>query len=566
MSFFDGLPASDPPPEPLDDTLELGTYAPGSHEEFAPSHWFVPAQLAQVAEAGAGPDVRIMLTGWQVWPGSVTMRLSVFLRRIRAGGRTSPYGPPGSGALRCGLLLADGRKVTTLDGPPLPVAGPAGPTLRLSGGSGGAFHYELDLHLSQLPPAGVTQLVVEWPDEQVPETVTVVDAGPLRAVAGEVREIWPDAAPPGPRVADEPARGFLGLGPGPAVLLAQPSGPEPPQPWSPPVPDAARDDWELLAPFHWQDTGLVLARLESGADPGALVPGHDRATPLHLAAAHGGPVAVAALLERGAVVDAPDGQGRTPLWHAVCHGAGENAELLLRAGADAWTPQLGGRSPGRLALTCELAPLFAELPGAVPLTPGERAAQREADARAAVFRGVHTGGVSVAFVAGIDEAEAVRRLERDPRDGAVGPPDATAVPHDPGEAHRRVGVTGVIGGCVLLQPASYLLGTDAALDALSVGATAYGLYFDPSGGTFGTLSRDGRSELTEEIGLPPYGDEPEGHWHYRFWSWSRPQERYGAAELGYASAAAGLRVTDPRPVSGPPHRWVEIPAGSPLLA
>ncbi|WP_344574177.1 hypothetical protein [Streptomyces lunalinharesii] len=202
----------------------------------------------------------------------------------------------------------------------------------------------------------------------------------------------------------------------------------------------------------------------------------------------------------------------------------------------------------------------------MPLTPGERAAQREADARAAVFRGVHTEGVSVAFVAGIDEAEAVRRLGRDPHDGTAGPPDASAVPHDPAAAHRRVGVTGVAGGCVLLQPGSYLLGTDAALAALSAGATAYGLYFNPGGGTFGTLSRDGRTEPTEEIGLPPYGDEPEGHWRYRFWSRSRPQERYGAGALGYAAAAAGLRVTGPRPVSGPPHRWVEIPAGSPLLA
>ncbi|WP_438485668.1 hypothetical protein [Streptomyces sp. S186] len=191
MSFFDGLPASPPPPEPPDETLELSPYAPAGDEEFAPSQWFVPARLAQVAEAGAGPDVRILLTGWEVWPRSVTMRLSVFLRRIRPGGRSSPYGRPGGGSLRCGLLLADGRKVTTLDGPPWPAAGPSGPAFRLRGGTGGAFHHELELHLSQLPPAGATRLVVEWPEEQVPETVTVFDAGPLRAAAGEALEIWP---------------------------------------------------------------------------------------------------------------------------------------------------------------------------------------------------------------------------------------------------------------------------------------------------------------------------------------------------------------------------------------
>ncbi|UJB44192.1 ankyrin repeat domain-containing protein [Streptomyces sp. A1-5] len=577
MSFFDGLPASPPPPEPPDETLELRAYAPAEDEEFAPSHWFVPARLPQVAEAGAGPDVRIVLTGWEVWPRSVTMRLSLFLRRIRPGGRTSPYGGPRDGALRCGLMLADGRKVTTLDGAPLPTAGPPHPTLRLGGGSGGAFHYELELHLSQLPPAGATQLVVEWPDEQVPETVTVFDAGPLRAAAGEALEIWPDAAPPAPPApptTGEESRGFLTAGPGPAEILAPPPESEP-QPWSPPAPHPARGDWELLAPFHWRDTALVLARLANGADPQALVPGHPQETPLHLAAAHGSPESVAALLDRGAAVDAPDAQGCTPLWHAVCHGAEENAALLLRAGADAWSPQVAGRSPGRLALTCALAPLFAGLPGAVPLTPEERAAQRAADEQAAVFRGAHTDGASVAFVVGIDEAEAVRRLGRDPRDCPVLAPDADADPdatgpygfdaHDAEESHRRVGVTGVPGGCVLRQPSSYLLSTDRLLDALSVGTAAYGLYVNPAGGTFGTLSRDGRTALTEEIGLPPYGDEPEGHWHYRFWSWSRPKDMYGANELGYAAATAGLRVTDPAPVTGPPRRWVEIPDGSGLL-
>src|SRR5207237_1143210 len=82
-----------------------------------------------------------------------------------------------------GLLLADGRKVTTLDAAPWPTAGRSGPTLRLSGGSGGAFHYQMGLHLSQLPPTGPTRLVVEWPDEQVPETATDIDATALRQLA-----------------------------------------------------------------------------------------------------------------------------------------------------------------------------------------------------------------------------------------------------------------------------------------------------------------------------------------------------------------------------------------------
>ncbi|MFB7631252.1 ankyrin repeat domain-containing protein [Streptomyces sp. NPDC056149] len=568
MSFFDGLPASAPPSEPPQDTLELGPYAPGDDEEFAPAHWFVPAQLPQVAEAGAGPDVRILLTGWEVWPGSVTMRLSVFLRRLRPGRPPAPHGHPGDGALRCGLLLADGRKVTTLDGAPWPPVERRGPTLRMSGGSGGAFHYQLELHLSQLPPAGATQLVVEWPDQQVPETVTVVDAGPLRAAAGGVREVWPAAAPPAERAE---SRGFHTLATGPAAIMARPTEPEP---CTPPAPEPARGDWEFLSPSQWRDPVAVLARLEHGADPTALAPGSPE-TPLHLAAAHGSPEVVAALLEHGAAVDAPDDQGCTPLWGAVCHGSAAAAAVLLRAGADAWRPQLGGRSPGRLALTTALAPLFAGLPGAVPLSPQERAAVRDADERAAVFRGVRAEGSSVAFVAGVDEAETVRRLGSAWADGPAWAPAPGANPPAPDSwsldpygagAHRAVGVTGVPGGCVLLQPASYVLGTDPLLAALSPGATAYGLYVSPQGGTFGTLARDGRVELSEELGLPPLDGAPEGHWTHRFWSRSLPDDLYDASALAYASAAAGLRVTTPRPVIGPPRRWVEIPADSRLLA
>ncbi|MCZ0993206.1 hypothetical protein O1L44_08925 [Streptomyces noursei] len=342
MSFFDGLPASPPPPEPPDETLELCAYAPAEDEEFAPSHWFVPARLPQVAEAGAGPDVRIVLTGWEVWPRSVTMRLSVFLRRIRPGGRTSPYGGPRDRALRCGLLLADGRKVTTLDGAPLPTAGPPHPTLRPVGGSGGAFHHELELHLSQLPPAGATQLVVEWPDEQVPETVTVFDAGPLRAAAGEALEIWPDAAPPARRrrVRNRGVphrRPGPGGDPGPAARVRAAAV-------VPARPGPARGDWELLAPFHWRDTALVLGRLANGADPRALVPGHPRRPRCTW------PRPTAPRGRRRAPRPRRGGgrTGRTgphPLWHAVCHGAEGNAALLLRAGADAWRPQVAGRSP-----------------------------------------------------------------------------------------------------------------------------------------------------------------------------------------------------------------------------
>ncbi|WP_369245815.1 hypothetical protein [Streptomyces sp. R41] len=196
MNFFEGLIAPDPPDEPQPETQHrLGAYRPGEKESLPPADWFVPAQLPQVTELGAGPDTRIMLTGWQVWPGSVTLQLGVFLRTIRQGVPARPVhfggGHAGAGALRFGVSLSDGRRVTTLDGHPwpAPTGGPPRPTLQLGGGGGGGFHYQVELHVSQLPPEGPMRLEAEWPDQGVPETRTEIDATALRAAAAEAVRI-----------------------------------------------------------------------------------------------------------------------------------------------------------------------------------------------------------------------------------------------------------------------------------------------------------------------------------------------------------------------------------------
>ncbi|MFF3456014.1 hypothetical protein ACFYXH_17180 [Streptomyces sp. NPDC002730] len=91
------------------------------------------------------------------------------------------------------------------------------------------------------------------------------------------------------------------------------------------------------------------------------------------------------------------------------------------------------------------------------------------------------------------------------------------------------------------------------------------LYFNPKGGTFGTLSRDGVEVHHEEVGLDAYEESPDSHWLYRFWDWDKSTEMWDAHTLAYAADMAGIWVTDRRAVAGPPGRWVEIPEGSPLL-
>ncbi|MFD9220793.1 hypothetical protein ACFWDI_12460 [Streptomyces sp. NPDC060064] len=72
------------------------------------------------------------------------------------------------------------------------------------------------------------------------------------------------------------------------------------------------------------------------------------------------------------------------------------------------------------------------------------------------------------------------------------------------------------------------------------------LYFNPKGGTFGTLSRGGVEVHHEEVGLDAYEKSPDSHWLYRFWDWDKSTEMWDAHTLAYAADMAGLWATDRR--------------------
>ncbi|MGR6998158.1 ankyrin repeat domain-containing protein [Yinghuangia aomiensis] len=580
MGFFDGLVTPDPEPQP--ETRAAGSVldalsAPGGRrEQFPPENHFVPAWLEHHAEAGRGTDVRIRVNGWQVWRNSATLRLDVFVSRVPARGdhAAAPHNRSSAGGLRFGLRLADGRRITTLDGEAWPQASSAArPTLTVQPGMGGVFRYTMKLHLSQLPPEGELWLVTEWPDQGVPETWTELDGSAVVAAAARAVEVWPDIAPLEPGAAPQ-RYGMLRSGSASRMLLASPPLPQPYQPPSPPPVALDRGDWAEMPGQGFGNLVVVKSRLAHGADPDAVLGNGDSV--LHLAAAQRSGLVVAELARRVRSIEPVNAMsGETPLWAAVCRGHAEAADALLAAGAKPWTPVLGGRSAGSLALRTKLAPLFEDLSGCVPLTEAERAEQAAADAHAAVFKGMYTEGVSVAFVGGIDEEEAVHRLgstpERSPvLDLAAEPgPHGTGPggfdPHDWDTALRFLGVTGVDGGCVVIQPSGYRASTPAVLMALSPGGRAYSLYFNPKGGTFTHRSVDGADTGGGELGMSVREGAPELQWLYRFWDWDREPGMESAAHLAYAAAMAGLRITDATAVSGPPRRWVELPEGSPLL-
>ncbi|CAM5669180.1 ankyrin repeat domain-containing protein [Streptomyces fumanus] len=577
MGFFDDLVLAEEPVGERPVTAQLRPPGPDEGTYSPPVDRFAPALLPRHDVAGAGPETRVLVTGWSVWPRSVTLHLAVF-RKVRR--QSAPRGR--QSGLRVGLLLADGRRVTSLDGTvtrAVLIAGPAGTAateqavglIPLDPGLHHAhrslFKTDVDLYLPELPPLGETELVVEWPDEGIPETRTPVDAVALHTAAGRAVEVWPGLAEPEP---DDRLGWFATMEmSGPPGFLAPPltreqqeavrRAEEARQRYVP------RADWSGLASQDWADAALVRARLDGGAPPSAAV-GWRAATPLHLAAGEGAVEAVSAVLARGAEVDARDEEGHTPLWYAVRSMDADTVRALIAAGADVWTPQSERWSPGRLLLTTPLAPLVRDLPGAVELSAGEAAAVAAADALIAAFgeEPLWTEGLGICFVRGLAEDEVIRRLGADPaRCSVADEEDASFDPDDYEESLRHVGVLGVAGdpgGCVLTQD-GYLPSDDGVLRAISAGTAAYGVYFNPKGGTFGTLARDGEIVARDEIGIGPHASDPDAYWTFRFWQ-RRPAFPYGADLLAYACAAAGLRITDGRGAADRhgPRRWVPLPA------
>jgi hypothetical protein len=579
MGFFDDLVVAEEPAAEQDVLARLGPPGEDDGRYAPPVDRFAPALLPQLDVVGEGTEARVVVTGWSVWPGSVTLHLAVFRRTRRQGG-----GRRRQSGLRVGLLFSDGRRVTSLDGTVtrwFSFTGPQGdvqeaateqavglipldPGLHHSHRS--LFKTDVDLYLPELPPPGQAQLVVEWPDEGVPETRTPVDADALRAAARRALEVWPGLEPPDQ--GSSPSSFAMMEVSGPPALLAPPldrrqrealrHAEEARQRYAP------RADWQHMGYAEWSDAALVRARLAAGAPADARV-GWRGTTPLHLTAEKGSAEAVAALLPHVTDVDVRDDEEHTPLWYAVHSMDEATVRALIDAGADVWTPQAEPWSPGRLLLTTPLAPLVRHLPGAVELPPEEVAAQQAADALIAAFgtEPMWTEGLGVCFVQGLGEDELIRRLGTDPAQCPRTDPDhAPFDPADYDESLHYVGVRGVggtPGGCVITQD-GYMPSDGAVLRAISAGTTAYGVYFNPKGGTFGTLARDGEIVASDEIGIGPHDSDPAAYWTFRFWQ--REHEfPHGADILAYCCAAAGLRITDGRDaVDGQtPRRWVALP-------
>ncbi|MEV6523290.1 ankyrin repeat domain-containing protein [Longispora sp. NPDC051575] len=310
-------------------------------------------------------------------------------------------------------------------------------------------------------------------------------------------------------------------------------------------------NWSGLRWHGHIDVEEVRARLDAGADPHLA----HRARPLHTAAAYCPPDVVSLLASRVDDVDA-ESDGRTALWDAVYARRPDNVRALVAAGADPWRPMMSGWSPGRLSLA---GPTPLAAPARHPgLTPAETAAAEEGHRLTTAIGDLHSEGDSLACVAGVDAAEAARRLGGTPVEPAemdtLWEAWSVADWNDiEDEVIRYVGITDVPGGCVVLQQQGYLVDSPGILSRLSAGTVCYGMYANPKSGNQGSITRDGRSVGWD---LSPGGLPTAGY----------PAEEilasylYANNPVAHCAAHVGIRPTDARPFAGPPDLWLRLPA------
>ncbi|MBB2915495.1 hypothetical protein FHS43_006816 [Streptosporangium becharense] len=300
----------------------------------------------------------------------------------------------------------------------------------------------------------------------------------------------------------------------------------------------------------WTNLGLIRARLDARADPDSG--GYFYGPPLHTSAECGSPEVVAELARRVADVDA-EHEGRAALWQAIFANRPGNARALVAAGADPWRPMMNGWSPGRLSLATPAPDLFSLPDGKTGLSATETAAVAEARRLITALGRLDCDGFSLACVAGITAAEAVRRLEAVPADDA----DVEELMEDPWEDEDDslavIGVTDMPGGCVVFQPWAYNASTPGVMKRLSTGTVCHGMYANPKSGNQGAVARNG---VIEEWDTHPGGGSV---------SAGEPAEEilatylYHYQAVAYCFAGATLRPTDARSITDRPDMWLRLP-------
>jgi hypothetical protein len=208
MSFFPDVDPDQGEPEDLDGLTVLEPAWAGHPGDE------LPGTLPLAVELGRSASTVVHLEDVRAYSEGVVFRIAVRIRRTTVRERSRVLGQldithgRGSfhlalptGGLRWGFEYSDGRRVTTLDDSPwtmIPAdADPLDwtPARPVMDGASLPMHYggrwARDVWLWPLPPEGDLRAVCSWPDRDIPETTTVLDATAIRAAAADAHPLWP---------------------------------------------------------------------------------------------------------------------------------------------------------------------------------------------------------------------------------------------------------------------------------------------------------------------------------------------------------------------------------------
>ena len=150
----------------------------------------LPASVALDVVLAETPDVVISISAVEVYRNGVDLGIDVRTRGNVVAGAVGG-GFIGDEVL-VGVEYPDGRRATNLPmWPPRTPPAPSDAQRLLGGGSGGQRAADMRMYLTPLPPPGTIKLICAWPQRDVRETTTLVDAEPLLAAAARARELWP---------------------------------------------------------------------------------------------------------------------------------------------------------------------------------------------------------------------------------------------------------------------------------------------------------------------------------------------------------------------------------------
>ncbi|WP_442874676.1 hypothetical protein [Amycolatopsis sp. NBC_00345] len=160
-----------------------------------PSDHIVPALLPWAMPLGRSARTIVALSGIEVWPEAMTLRLAVYSRDSlhdgRAGSLIDHRRIPDYNALLIGVLYPDGSRASSETISVPSASEPDRPVLRAQGGGGTQFHFDHQVFVWPLPRDGTLTLVVQWLDRGIKETHTALDGAAIHAAAHEAGELWP---------------------------------------------------------------------------------------------------------------------------------------------------------------------------------------------------------------------------------------------------------------------------------------------------------------------------------------------------------------------------------------